>query len=105
MKEGAFEPYRFGERIENGVKKYDAITYVFYFGELAIVVGLSEKLRVKHLREFFKDLHSNGVRLLIYQSKGMVEHWELSDVSTGRVRAHYKGRCERDKLLLYNSNC
>tara|TARA_Y100001973_G_C5202120_1_gene338673 strand:+ start:903 stop:1223 length:321 start_codon:yes stop_codon:yes gene_type:complete len=106
MKEGAYDPYRFGERVEDGVKKYDAITYVFYFGELAIIVGLSEKLRVRHLREFIKDLHYDGVNTVIYQSKGMVEQWRLSkNVSTREVRAHYKGLCKRDKLLLRNSNC
>lgn len=99
MKEGAFEPYRFGERIEYGVKKYDAITYVFYFGEWAFAIGLTDKLKVNHIRQFIEDLFSDGVKTFIYQSKGMVEHWELSDVSTGKVRAHYKGRCKRDKCL------
>jgi|GEM_PF-3911037 hypothetical protein len=39
MKEGAFEPYRFGERIENGVKKYDAITYVFTLVSGLLLLG------------------------------------------------------------------
>ena len=84
---GALLPERLGERIgADGLKKYNAITYVFYFGKEATVNGLDERISKRDVAELLTAIYENGCDTLRYYSKGELVKWHLYRSKGGVVR-------------------
>lgn len=63
-------PFRFGERVENGKRKYDAITWVSYAGDEATASGLSDSIKLSHTRELRNKLREHGVVRFMHYRNG-----------------------------------
>ena len=79
MKYGVHEPYRFNERVEDGVWTYDAFTYLYFIGDEAFASGLSEKLKLSHTRELREYLVENEVTRFMHYAKGVKMVWRYMD--------------------------
>jgi len=77
MKFGVLEPHRFGERVEDGLEKYDAITYLHFVGDEATATGLVDVPTFGQARELRDKLKRNGVNRFMYYSKGRKVIWKL----------------------------
>jgi TfoX/Sxy family transcriptional regulator of competence genes len=85
MKMGVLEPFRFNERVNShGRLTYDAITYLYFFGNEVFACGLSDTLRLRHAKEIFIYLQSCGVTSLTYHSKGERITWRFNGKRWGQ---------------------
>ncbi|MGB3724854.1 MAG: hypothetical protein WA981_03730 [Glaciecola sp.] len=86
MLHGDVTPYRFGERLVDGKKQYDAITHIHYIGPRAFAVGLTDTLKSSYTQELIEALHGNDVERLHYWSDGKMVTWQIY-AKNGKVRA------------------
>lgn len=86
MLHGDVTPHRFGERLVDGKKQYDAITHIHYIGPWAFAIGLTDTLKPSHISGLLKRLHSNDVERLHYWSDGKMVIWQIY-AKNGKVRA------------------